>query len=102
MEARSSRGDRGKRLPSAKVCGYPSGCQLQSRIPIGGGTKAMILTSRGKSCPNSSAVFDYSSDVGGQDGFLELADSGQNRAFLNQVVSNRPAAKGCDASGRLL
>jgi hypothetical protein len=55
-----------------------------------------------KELPQFFRCFDYSSDVGGQDGFLELADSGQNRAFLNQVLSNRPATKGCDASGRLL
>ena len=35
---------------------------------------------------------DYSADVGGADGFLEVADSELTSAFLNRVLSNQPSS----------
>jgi hypothetical protein len=32
---------------------------------------------------------DYSADVGGADGFLQVAESGQNNAFFNQILSSQ-------------
>jgi hypothetical protein len=56
-----------------------------------------------KDLPPFFRCLEYSADVGGSDGFLEVADSGQNRAFLDQVLSSRTAVtKGCYASVRVL
>jgi hypothetical protein len=44
--------------------------------------------------------FHYSADVGGTDGFVQVADSGQNRAFLNQILLSRARITEACAAGK--